>query len=139
LGEIPGLDRQAPLRVRACCRHVWTENHRVEAALTAMQQNNISELGRLLNEAHASARDDYAISCAELEVLTKSACEVDGVAGARLTGAGWGGCMVALVHESAVGEFERHVQQQFQQQVGRIPAIFPCQAGPGAGFVWQSN
>ena len=139
LGEIPGLDRQAPLRVRACCRHVWTENHRVEAALTAMQQNNISELGRLLNEAHASARDDYAISCAELEVLTKSACEVDGVAGARLTGAGWGGCMVALVHESAVGEFESHVQQQFQQQVGRIPAIFPCQAGPGAGFVWQSD
>lgn len=135
LGEIPGLDRQAPLRVRACCRHVWSENHRVEAALTAMQQGQISELGRLLNAAHASARDDYAISCTELEILTKSANEVDGVVGARLTGAGWGGCMVALVHESAVVAFERHVQQQFQTQVGRIPAIFPCQAGPGAGHV----
>jgi len=139
LGEIPGLNHQAPLRVRACCRHVWTENHRVEAALTAMQQNNITELGRLLNEAHASARDDYAISCAELEVLTKSACEVEGVAGARLTGAGWGGCMVALVHQDAVTDFERHVQQQFQIQIGRVPAIFPCQAGPGAGLVWQSD
>ena len=139
LGEIPGLDRQAQLRVRACCRHVWTENHRVEAALTAMKQNNITELGRLLNEAHASARDDYAISCDELEVLTKSAREVAGVAGARLTGAGWGGCMVALVHQDAVADFERHVQQQFQQQVGRVPAIFPCQAGPGAGFVWQEE
>lgn len=139
LGEIPGLDRQALLRVRACCRHVWTENHRVEAALTAMQQNNITELGHLLNEAHASARDDYAISCAELEMLTKSAREVDGVVGARLTGAGWGGCMVALVHQAAVTDFEHHVQQQFQMQLGRIPAIFPCQAGPGAGFVWQSD
>lgn len=135
LGEIPGLDRQAPLRVRACCRHVWSENHRVEAALTAMQQGQITELGALLNTAHASARDDYAISCAELEILTKSANAVDGVVGARLTGAGWGGCMVALVHESAVAAFEHHVQQQFQAQVGRIPAIFPCQAGPGAGHV----
>lgn len=135
LGEIPGLDPQAPLRVRACCRHVWTENHRVEAALTAMQQGQITELGRLLNAAHASARDDYAISCAELEVLTQSANAVDGVAGARLTGAGWGGCMVALVHQDAVAAFEEHVQQQFLAQVGRVPAIFPCQAGPGAGHV----
>lgn len=135
LGEIPGLDQHAPLRVRACCRHVWTENHRVEAALQAMQQGEITKLGRLLNEAHASARDDYAISCPELEILTQSAREVEGVAGARLTGAGWGGCMVALVHEGAVTDFERHVQQQFQAQFGRIPAIFPCQAGPGAGHV----
>jgi len=135
LGEIPGLDRQAPLRVRACCRHVWTENHRVEAALVAMQQNKIDELGRLLTAAHNSARDDYAISCPELETLIRSAGEVDGVAGARLTGAGWGGCMVALVHETAVAEFERHVPQRFQTQFGRSPAIFPCQAGPGAGHV----
>ena len=135
LGEIPGLDPQAPLRVRACCRHVWSENHRVEAALTAMQQGQITELGNLLNAAHASARDDYAISCAELEVLTQSACEVEGVAGARLTGAGWGGCMVALVHQDAVSAFAHAVQSQFQAQIGRIPAIFPCQAGPGAGHV----
>ena len=135
LGEIPGLDRQAPLRVRACCRHVWTENHRVEAALVAMQQNNIDELGRLLTAAHHSARNDYAISCPELETLISSANQVDGVAGARLTGAGWGGCMIALVHETAIAEFERHVPQQFERQFGRQPAIFPCQAGPGAGHV----
>lgn len=139
LGEIPGLDRQAMLRVRACCRHVWTENHRVEAALRAMQQGAITEVGALLNAAHASARDDYAISCPELELLTTSAREVDGVAGARLTGAGWGGCMVALVHESALTAFEQHVQPQFQQRFGRTPAIFPCQAGPGAGLVWQAD
>jgi len=139
LGEIPGLDRHAMLRVRACCRHVWTENHRVEAALHAMQQGDIAELGALLNAAHASARDDYAISCPEMELLTTSAREVDGVAGARLTGAGWGGCMVALVHKSALTVFEQHVQQQFYKHFGRIPAIFPCQAGPGAGLVWQAD
>ncbi|MEZ4864758.1 MAG: galactokinase [Caldilineaceae bacterium] len=139
LGEIPGLDPHAPLRVRACCRHVWSENHRVEAALAAMHRGDIGQLGQLLNEAHYSARDDYAISCPELETLTMSARAVAGVAGARLTGAGWGGCMVALVHEAAVTDFAEQVQHSFRTQHNRIPAIFPCQAGPGAGYVGLVN
>lgn len=135
LGEIPGLPPDAPLQVRACCRHVWTENHRVQRALTAMRDHDLATLGQLLNEAHASARDDYRISCPELEVLVQGAGEVEGVAGARLTGAGWGGCIVALVAQAAVGEFQSHVQQVYQEQTGRNAAIFACQAGPGAGLV----
>jgi galactokinase len=135
LDEIPGLPLDAPLRVRACCRHVWTENHRVQRALTAMRDSDLATLGQLLNEAHASARDDYQISCPELEVLVKSARQVDGIAGARLTGAGWGGCIIALVQREAVTEFQAEVQQAYQEQTGRTAASFACQAGPGAGLV----
>jgi len=86
-----------------------------------------------LNEAHASARDDYEISCPELDVLVNAACEVDGVVGARLTGAGLGGCIVAAVRQDAVSDFEAHVSKQFQAQLGRATTIFACQSGPGAG------
>ncbi|MCX6046363.1 MAG: galactokinase [Chloroflexi bacterium] len=135
LGEIPGLDAQAGLRVRACCRHVWTENDRVRLAMDALRLGETKELGRLMNEAHTSARDDYRISCPELEVLIESANQVEGVAGARLTGAGWGGCIIALVDKGAVEAFQTHVQERYKQATGREASIFPCQAGPGAGLV----
>jgi galactokinase len=133
LGNIPGLTPESSLKVRARCRHVWTENRRVEEAVAALHNGEVERLGRLLNEAHASARDDYEISCTELETLVGAACEVDGVLGARLTGAGLGGCIVALVHQDAVTDFETHVSQQFQAQTGRPTSIFTCQSGPGAG------
>jgi galactokinase len=133
LGDVPGLTSDTLLKVRARCRHVWTENRRVEAAVAALTAGDVATLGRLLNEAHASARDDYEISCPELEVLVNAACEVDGVVGARLTGAGLGGCIVAVVHKDAVSDFEAHVSNQFQTQVGRETTIFACRSGPGAG------
>jgi galactokinase len=135
LGEIPGLAGDALLHVRACCRHVWSENQRVERALVAMRSNDLTTLGQLLNAAHASARDNYRISCPELEVLVQGAQAVDGCLGARLTGAGWGGCIVALVHQDAVADFQQQVAHHYQQTTGRTTAIFPCQAGPGAGLV----
>ena len=135
LGELPGLDLDAELRVRACCRHVWSENGRVVHALDALESEDVKTLGELLDAAHISARDDYEISCPEIEVLVQSAREVDGVFGARLTGAGWGGCMIALVHQDTVTDFQRHVQQRYNAVTNRTAAIFPCKAGPGAGVV----
>jgi galactokinase len=135
IGDIPGLPTQAPLRVRACCRHVWSENRRVLQAFDAMKAGAIQDLGELLTQAHASVRDDYTVSCRELEILVAAASEVDGVIGARLTGAGWGGCIVAVVHEEAVGEFNQHVGPVYQRLTGRQPSIFPCTAGAGAGMV----
>lgn len=132
LGELPGLTPSTQLHVRARCRHIWSENQRVVHAVDALESNNIEALGDLLDEAHRSARDDYAISCPELEVLIKSAHEVDGVYGTRLTGAGWGGCIIALVHEDAVQHFQQHIQQRYQEATGQIAAIFPCQVGTGA-------
>jgi galactokinase len=139
LGDLPGVREDAVLRVRARCRHVWTENRRVLAAIDAMTAGEVATLGGLLNAAHASARDDYEISCPEIEVLVGAAREVDGVVGARLTGAGWGGCMVALVAADAVPVLEEHVAARYREATGRSPGIFVCRAGPGAGFVGDTG
>jgi len=135
LGDVPGLTSDTRLRVHARCRHVWMENRRVRAAVAALLAGDVAKLGCLLNEAHASARDDYEISCPELESLVRAARAVEGVAGARLTGAGWGGCIVALVHREAVPTFEAEVADQYQAETGRKAAIFACRAGPGAGLM----
>lgn len=135
LGDLPGLNTETRLKVRARCRHVWTENQRVKDAVSALRAGDVATLGHLLNEAHASARDDYEVSCPELESLVRAAREVDGVAGARLTGAGWGGCIIALVSTEAITSFEAHVNKRYQDDTGQSPAIFTCQAGPGAGLV----
>jgi galactokinase len=133
LGDIPGLTMATQLKVRPRCRHVWTENRRVEDAVKALSGGDVATFGRLLNEAHASARDDYEISCPELEILVAMAQEVDGVVGARLTGAGWGGCIVAVVRDDAVDAFENHVTAEYPSQTGKSTAVFACRSAPGAG------
>jgi len=135
LGDLPGLSADVPLKVRSRCRHVWTENERVLAVMDALHACDVPRVGRLLDEAHASARDDYEVSCPELECLVTAAREVDGVAGARLTGAGWGGCIVALVHADAVSAFEAHLSGCYRTRTGKEAAVFACRAGPGAGLV----
>ncbi len=134
-GPLPGVEEDAPLKVRARARHVYTENRRVEEALDAMRHRDVQRLGRLMVEAHRSARDDYEISCPELEVLVDAALEVDGVAGARLTGAGWGGSIVVLVHKSAVDALRQRLSDRFHSHFGRVPLIFVCRSAPAAGEV----
>ena len=136
LDDVPLPTDDAELRVRACCRHVHSENERVQATVAALEAGNITTVGHLLNQAHASARDDYDISCPELETLVEAARGVEGTAGARLTGAGWGGCIVALVHQEAVSTFETEVVRHYQEQTGRKPTIFACRAGGGAGLAF---
>ncbi|MDY6874965.1 MAG: galactokinase [Chloroflexota bacterium] len=136
LDDVPLSTEDARLRVRACCRHVHSENDRVQATVAALEAGDIATVGHLLNQAHASARDDYDISCPELEMLVEAARSVAGTAGARLTGAGWGGCIVALVHQKAVSDFEAQVSRHYQEQTGRKPTIFACCAGGGAGLVF---
>ncbi|HXF64136.1 MAG TPA: galactokinase [Caldilineaceae bacterium] len=135
LDEIPGVAPDNPLRVMACVRHVWSENNRVLATIAALERNDVEEVGRLLIEAHASARDDYQISTPELDFLVDTAGRLDGVAGARLTGAGWGGCVVVLVAAGAVNQVEQALAAAYQGRFGRRPPTFVCQAGPGAGHV----
>jgi galactokinase len=139
LGDLPGVSADAILKVLARCRHVWTENQRVQAAVAALRAGEATTLGRLLNEAHASARDDYEVSCPELECLVAAAREVEGVVGARLTGAGWGGCIVAVVQDGAVSEFEAHISQRYRAETGRLAPVFACRAAPGAGRVFYDE
>ncbi len=135
LDDVPLPTAEARLRVRACCRHVHSENARVLATATALEAGEVAAVGTLLDEAHASARDDYGISCPELEALVEAARRVAGTLGARLTGAGWGGCIVALVHRDAVEEFTAQVAHRYRAATGRVATIFACRAGGGAGPV----
>ena len=135
LADIPLPDEGAELRVRACCRHVHSENQRVRATVAALAAGDIEATGQLLDAAHASARDDYDISCPELEIMVEAARAVDGTAGARLTGAGWGGCVVAMVHRDAVSDFTAMVTRRYREQSCREPNIFACRAGGPAGLV----
>ena len=134
LDDVPLPGGEVKLRVRACCRHVHSENERVLSTIAALQTTarNAATVGHLLNQAHASARDDYDVSCPELEALVEAARAVEGTLGARLTGAGWGGCIVALVHQDAVPEFETQVARRYRQTTGRPPHIFACSAGGNA-------
>jgi galactokinase len=135
LGELPGVEPDEPLPVRACCRHVWTENARVQACLDALQQDDIRRVGALLHEAHASAARDYAISTPELDFLTATAEALPGVYGARLTGAGWGGCVIVLVAKDDAGTLQTELSDRFAAHFGYRPAQFECLAGPGAAHV----
>ena len=112
-------------------RHVVTENARVQQALNALSAKDMVALGHLLNEAHISLRDDYEVSCFELDTMWKVANEVDGCYGARLTGAGFGGNVVALVHRDAVARFVSHVSRRYREITGRDATLWVVQPEDG--------
>jgi galactokinase len=122
-------------RVRQRCHHVITENRRVLLSIEALQAGDTVTFGRLMQEAHASARDDYEISTPEIEALVAAANAAPGCLGARLTGAGWGGCIVALVETSAVPAFVHGVTDAYRESVGYEAEAFVCRSAPGAGHV----
>jgi galactokinase len=117
------------------CRHVITENARVLAAAKALDQGDLEGFGGLMNESHRSLRDDYEVSCEELDVLVELAQKVEGVYGARLTGGGFGGCTVNLIDSKNVDEFKRNVARGYAEATGLVPEIYVCSAADGAGEV----
>jgi galactokinase len=82
--------------------------------------------------SHASLRDEYEVSCRELDLLVEVATTLDGVYGARMTGGGFGGCTVNLVRSDAVPSFREAVTQAFERAMGRKPKIYPSSAAAGA-------
>lgn len=118
--------------VRKRCRHVITENQRVLDAVAAMRVGDLTTLGRLLNESHASLRDDYEVSCTELDIMTEIAWRQPGVLGARMTGAGFGGCTVNLVEDEHAEAFLSQVSSAYQLATGLQPDIYICTAVEGA-------
>ena len=113
-------------------RHVVTENQRVLAAMEALKTANWSTLGQLLFESHQSLRDDYQVSCEELDVLVELAQAQDAVFGARMTGGGFGGCVVALVNREALSSVATSICQGYAQQVGLSPQCYRVKPASGA-------
>jgi galactokinase len=122
-----------PTRRRA--RHVITENTRVLQAIDAMGSGNSSELGRLLRESHISLRDDFEVTNAALNQIVETAQEQNGCYGARMTGAGFGGCAVALVEKDKVQAFSWAVLETYRQKSGLEAKVYVCQASAGASLI----
>ena len=113
-------------------RHVITENERVRQTAEALEKGNVSALRGLLMESHKSLRDDYEVSCRELDVMVEIASRRAGVYGARMTGGGFGGCTVNLVDATAALEFKRRISAEYARTTGRQPDIYICEASQGA-------
>ena len=113
-------------------RHVINENQRVKDAAEALVASNLDELGRLMYQSHDSLRDDYEVSCAELDFLVDFCRKSPVVAGARMTGAGFGGCAIALVHSEAENDFIASLSKAYQAKFGFEASFYPARAGNGA-------
>ena len=124
----PRLD---PL-VAARAEHIVHENERVLGAVAAFEADDLDEVGRLFYASHASMRDLFGISSPELDALVEIAAGVDGVIGARLTGAGFGGCTINLVHRAAVPVLRAAVMRDYPARTGLTPRVFEVEASAGA-------
>jgi galactokinase len=119
------------------CRHVVAENDRVLTTADALQQQDLAAVARLFAESHASLRDLYEVSSPELDALVDIATSVRGVVGARMTGAGFGGCTVNLVRDDAVDLLRDAVATEYPRRTGREAGFYVVDAVEGAGLVAQ--
>ena len=114
------------------CLHVTTENERVLRAADALRDRDLQTFGKLMYESHVSLRDDYEVSCRELDVMVDLAKPIKGVFGARMTGGGFGGCTINLVAVEVVDEFTQSIRDGYAQATGKQSAVYICSAADGA-------
>ncbi|HEX8684578.1 MAG TPA: galactokinase [Ardenticatenaceae bacterium] len=120
---------------RRRARHVVTENERTLQAADAMQQGDAARLGHLMNESHRSLRDDFEVSSAALNTIVEIAQGQETCYGARMTGAGFGGCAVALVRAPAAHDFAQSVASQYNDATGLTASVYVCEATDGARVI----
>lgn len=116
-------------------RHVVTENARVGAFAAALEQRDKIEIGRLMRASHESLRDDYEVSCAELDQMAEACWSADGCVGARMTGGGFGGACVALVETEAVDAFVASASKAYESASGKVGRFLATKAADGAHLV----
>ena len=117
------------------CRHIVTENERVEQAAAALNSGDLGKFGDLMAGSHRSMRDDYEISCREVDIMVEIADRQPGVVGARMTGGGFGGCTINLVYNGAAEEFRKNVAIAYEQSTGIKPEIYIFGAADGVSRV----
>lgn len=113
-------------------RHAVLENQRTLQAQAALQAGNLEKFGRLMNASHVSLEHDYEVTGLELDTLAHTAWEQEGVLGARMTGAGFGGCAIALVRKDAVEAFQKNVGQKYEEVVGYAPSFYIAEIAGGS-------
>jgi galactokinase len=119
---------------RRRARHVVTENARTLAAADALGRGDLAEMGRLMDASHASLRDDFEVSRKELDTIVEIARAQDGCWGARMTGAGFGGCAVALCEAGSAEALASETARRYEAEVGLKPAVYLCTPSDGASL-----
>lgn len=112
-------------------RHVITEQLRVKESLKVLAHNDLSTFGRLMNASHASLKNDYEVTGPELDTLAETAQQVKGCLGARMTGAGFGGCAIAIAHKTSIDELANKVGEKYLATTGLNCEIYESQIGDG--------
>jgi len=116
-------------RLRA--KHAVYENQRTIRAVEALKNNDIELFGKLMNASHVSLRDDYEVSCPEIDVLVEEAWKVPGVIGSRITGGGFGGCTVSIVKDEAIDDFKEKIGKAYLDKVGHEADFYIVEIGCG--------
>ncbi len=122
----------SPIEYRRA-EHVITENKRAVDAEDALLSCDYKKFGHLMNESHRSLKDDYEVSCPELDIMVNNAVKCDGVYGSRMTGAGFGGCTVSLVEAQKTTSVIESLEKNYQNQTGITPESYEFKAENGAG------
>ena len=116
---------------RKRAKHAVYENQRTIHAVEALKADNLELFGKLMNESHVSLRDDYEVTGKELDTLVEAAWQQEGVIGARMTGAGFGGCTVAIVKDEAVDDFIKNVGAAYKKKIGYKADFYVVEIGDG--------
>lgn len=117
---------------RKRAKHAVYENQRAIKAVAALKANDVETFGKLMNASHVSLRDDYEVSCEEIDILVDLAWEIDGVIGSRITGGGFGGCTVSIVKNDAVDKFVETIGAEYEKKVGHKAEFYVVDIGDGA-------
>lgn len=123
-----------PIRAKRA-KHAVYENQRAIKAVEALKANDVETFGKLMNASHVSLRDDYEVSCEEIDILVDLAWETEGVVGSRITGGGFGGCTVSIVKNDAVDNFISKIGAAYKEKVGHEAEFYVVDIGDGAGIL----
>jgi galactokinase len=132
LADLEKNKSELPELVYRRCRHVISENERVLAAAESLKSGDLNQFGHLMYASHRSLRDDYEVSCRELDLLVEIASTCEEVYGSRMTGGGFGGCTISLVRADAAERFQVKIREEYAARTKFFPDIYLCSAAQGA-------
>ncbi len=124
--------KDVPETIYKRCRHVVEENERVREGARSFRAGNVTGFGELMRESHRSLRDQYEVSCRELDIMVELAEGLPGYYGGRMTGGGFGGCTLNLVEATEAEAFAHQISERYQRATGVKPSIYTCSAADGA-------
>ena len=116
-------------------KHAVYENQRTIDAVAALRDGDINKFGQLMNQSHISLRDDYEVSCEEIDILVDLAWKIPGVIGSRITGGGFGGCTVSIVKNDAVDTFINDIGKTYKEKIGHEAEFYTVDIGDGASRI----